>query len=147
MTTKDNATACAAPKWGWWAGRNEEWMTVGPCRTREEAIAEAIADIGEGEGDFIVLEAVMHEISISAHSVLDRCYDDWANGDMFSYEHDAPEPQGSKEEQKAAEADLQAALDAWVAKWRHTLPTPNMFAAQRNDQTIPNDAEAVRDTV
>ena len=129
-------------EWKWWAGRNEEWMTVGPCDTREEAISEAIDDIGEGEGDFIVIEAIMHEISISASDVIDRCYDVWADGDMFSHEHDGPEPQGSKQDQKAAEADLQAALDAWVSKWRHTLPTPNMFAAQRNEETIPNDAAA-----
>lgn len=33
--------------WQWWAGDNEERYSVGPCATREEAIAEAIdADIG-----------------------------------------------------------------------------------------------------
>lgn len=139
MTTKNDAATCYRNKWAWWAGRHDEWMTVGPCETREEAIAEALDDIGEGEGDFIIIEAIMHEISISADSVIDRCYEEWADGGMFSQEHDGLEPQGSKEDQKAAEVDLQAALDAWVAKWRHTLPTPNMFAAQRNNETILND--------
>lgn len=28
--------------WAWWAGRDEEYQTVGPCSTREEAIEAAI---------------------------------------------------------------------------------------------------------
>lgn len=125
-------------EWQWWAGRDEEGFSVGPYNTREDVIAEAISYFGEGEGDFVITEAVMHEISLTASSVLDNIYDNWADSDLFSAEHDAPEPQGSKEDQKAAGADLQAALDAWVAKWRHTLPTPNMFACSRNEETIRN---------
>lgn len=126
-------------QWRWWAGQNEEWLTIGPEVTREDVIATAISDIGEGEGDFVVLEGVMHEIHLSAKCYLDRMFEEWADdGDLFSTDQDAPEPQGSKEDQTAAEEDLQSALDAWVAKWRHTLPTPNMFAATRNMEVIRN---------
>lgn len=126
-------------QWFWWAGRNEEWLNVGPERTREDVIAAAISDIGEGEGDFIVLEGVMHEISLSASTVIDNAYEHWGDdSDLFSMEQDPPEPQGSKEDEAAAEAEMQAFLDAWVAKWRHTLPTPNMFAATRNQETVRN---------
>lgn len=128
-------------KWHWWAGRDEEWLTIGPCNTREDAIAEGLCGFGEGEGDFVVLEGVMHEIGLSATSVLDGAYDNWADSDLFWTEHDAPEPQGSKEDQQSAQAELQTLLDGWVAKWRHTLPTPNMFAATRNCETIRNTVD------
>lgn len=127
--------------WAWWAGRNEEWMTVGPEPTRDDAIAQGMDDVGEGEGDFIVLEAVMHEISLSASSVLENAYENWCDGDMFSHEYDSPEPQGTKEDQQAGETELQALLNGWVAKWRHILPTPNMFAATRNQETIRNTVD------
>jgi hypothetical protein len=128
--------------WAWWAGRDEEWMTVGPVSTRENAIAQARDDIGEGEGDFTIMEACMHAISLDAASILDNAYNDWAdNGDLFSSEHNAPEPQGTKEEQKAAEIELQVLLDAWVDKHRHTFPTPNMFAATRNQEWISNTVD------
>jgi hypothetical protein len=128
--------------WSWWAGRDEEWLTIGPCNTRDDAIAEGLSDIGEGEGDFVILEGIMHDIRLDASSIIDNAYDHWADdSDLFSTEHDAPEPKGSKEDQKAAEDDLQSLLDAWVAKWRHTLPTPNMFASTRNQETIRNTVD------
>lgn len=128
--------------WSWWAGRDEEWMTVGPEATREDAIAQAIDDIGEGEGDFTVMEARMHAIYFDAASIIDNAYEGWAdNCDLFSSEHDAPEPQGTKEEQMVAEDELQALLDAWVDKHRHTFPTPNMFAATRNQEWISNTVD------
>lgn len=130
-----------APRWFWWAGRDEEWMNIGPELTRDDVVSQAMGDIGEGEGDFVILEGIMHDINLSASWLLDRAYDDWADGDLFSSEHDAPEPQGSKEDQQAAEAELQALLDGWVTKWRHTLPTPNMFAATRNQETIRNTVD------
>ena len=137
----NETTSTQSQKWYWWAGRDEEWLTIGPCSTREAAIAEALSDIGEGEGSFVVMEGIMPDISLSASRVIDNAYEDWGNSNLFSTEHDAPEPCGTKEEQAAAEADLQALLDGWVTKWRHTLPTPNMFAATRNQETVPNDEE------
>lgn len=125
--------------WAWWAGRDEEWLTIGPCQTRDDAIAEAINDFGEGEGDFVVMEAVMQTLRLRADSFLERLYEEWADcGDFFSLEHDSPEPQGSKEDQKTSEDELQALLDAWFAKWEHTFPKPNMFASTRNVETVRN---------
>lgn len=51
--------------WQWWAGKSEEWMTVGPCASREQAIEEARQQrIGEQNDDagnlslrFVVMEA------------------------------------------------------------------------------------------
>lgn len=36
---------------GWWAGRNEEILAVGPCDTKEQAIAEAIGSMAYREND------------------------------------------------------------------------------------------------
>lgn len=132
----------ATPGWAWWAGRDEEWLTVGPCATRDDAVAEAISDIGEGEGDFVVMEAVLHAISFDAASIIDAAYERWSDdGDLFSLDHDGPEPQGSAEDQKAAETELQTFLDGWTDRWRRTFPTPNMFAASRNCETIRNTVD------
>jgi hypothetical protein len=120
--------------WAWWAGRDEEWMQVGPCATREDAIHEGLDYFDD---DFVVLEAKKAEIGLSATIMLDHAYECWADDDcLFSSEFDPPEPRGSVEDQRAAEAELQALLDNWVDKWRHTLPTPNMFAATRNLETV-----------
>lgn len=129
-------------EWAWWGGRTSEWLTIGPCNTREDAIAEGVREFGEGDGDFVILEGVMHSISLSANQVLEDAYEHWGDdSDLFSSESDYPEPQGSKEDQKAAEDELQALLDTWLDKWRHTFPKPNMFAASRNEETIRNTVD------
>jgi hypothetical protein len=72
--------------WSWWAGYDEERYTVGPCTTREEAIAEAISSCIFSEiepknpGDpwtirFYVIEATQWQISdikIDANTVLEN---------------------------------------------------------------------------
>lgn len=132
----------AQTDWAWWAGRDEEWLQCGPYPTRDDAVAEGMNYVGEGERDFVVLEGVMHQIRLSADTIINDAYEHWSDSsDLFSPEFDAPEPCGSKEDQKAAEDELQAFLDAWVDKWRHTFPTPNMFAATRNLETIRNTVD------
>lgn len=126
-------------KWAWWAGRHEEWLQVGPEQTRDDAIIGGREYVGEGEGDFIIMEAVMAELRLDAHGTLETWLDQWADdSDLFSSENEAPELGGTADEQKAATADLQAALDAWQARWAKILPTPNMFAATRNQEWISN---------
>ena len=41
----------------------------------------------------------------------------------------------------AADAELQAALDAWLAKWSVSFIQPEMFCRQRNAEYIPADDE------
>jgi len=45
--------------WGWWAGRDEELFTVGPCPTKEEAIKEAF---DSGSYYEIEIDGVWHEV-------------------------------------------------------------------------------------
>lgn len=35
-----------ADEWGWWAGPTDEYVTVGPCATKEQAVQEAL-DAGD----------------------------------------------------------------------------------------------------
>jgi hypothetical protein len=140
LSVADEATRTET-KWQWWAGRTDEWMTVGPCATREDAIAQGIVDFGKGEGDFIVLEACQGRLQMDAYTVLERFVDELADdNDLYSSEHNSPEWEATPEQQKEATAEMQAFLDSWMDKWRNTFTTPQVFASTRNNETISNRA-------
>lgn len=128
--------------WQWWAGRDEEYLTVGPHATRDDAIAEALCDIGVGEGCFHVMEGRMHILTMSADGMLDRFIDGICDdSDLYSTEHDAPEWQATPDQQKQATAEMQAFMDVWMDQWRHTFTAPNMFADTRNREVIANTVD------
>lgn len=120
-----------APDWGWWAGRNEEWFTVGPCSTREIAIEEARVEF-DGEG-FHIVEAVQGTVTLNAAQLLNAQYFD--ADDLFSPEDGAePDRTGGADVIAAADDELQALLDEWVAKWGRTFVAPTLFRGVRNGE-------------
>jgi len=127
--------------WQWWAGRSKEWMDLGSRQTREDAIAEGLNSIGEGEGDFFILEArSLVPPPLDADDVLNN-YFEWLgdNTDYYSGEADYPEWTLPRDEQRVAEAELQALLTAWSEKWLiKNMPMPDMFGDTRNAETIRN---------
>lgn len=118
-------------QWKWWSGSNDELYTNGPFATKEEAVAEL-----DGGGGYIV-EAVSARVRFSAARLIDQQY--FEDDDYFSGEHGEPDRIGDGELIAQADAELQAALDAWLGKWRHTFVTPEMFANSRNHESIPAD--------
>lgn len=103
----------------WWSGSNEEYFTNGPFDTREDAVAAL-----DGEGGYVVKAALM-PITFSAASLIDDQY--FECDDYFSGEHGEPERVGFGDAVALADAELQALLDAWTARWRHTFNQPEMF--------------------
>lgn len=119
----------AEQAWKWWSGSNNELYANGPFLTREEAI-DALCD----EGGFIV-EAQQGAVRFSAKRLLDDQY--FEDEDGFDFENVEPDRIGNPAEIARADEELQALLDGWVNKWRHTFVTPNLFVAQRNEERIP----------
>ena len=130
-------------EWRWWAGRDEEYLTVGPCATREEAIAAATDDIGAGEGDFTILEATLPILAMDAGSTIGT-FVETIGDDMYLYssEHEYPSWDATKEQMAEATAEMQAFFDQWMDKWRSTFTSPNVFASTRNREVIENSAPA-----
>lgn len=116
--------------WQWWSGPNNDYFVNGPFATREEAVDEL-----DGE-DGYVIEALKHApVSFDAERLIE---DQYANSeDLFDFDHCEPGRKGSKADIAAADAELQALLDAWCAKHGHTFNQPNMFAASRGEEFIP----------
>lgn len=129
--TMSEAKTVSAAKWEWWSGTNDEFYTNGPFATREEAIREL-----DGYGGHII-EAVKRTVKFSADQLIDAQY--YEDDDYFSGEHGEPDRKG---DWKAADAELQAMLDAWAEKWQHTFIAPEMFASSRNREEIAKDADS-----
>lgn len=131
-------------EWSWWAGRSDEWMDLGNYSSREEAINEGRNQVGEGEGDFVIMEATnLMPPPLDADDVLNN-YFEWLgdNGDYYSGEADYPEWTLDKEQQKIAEAELQEFLTAWSEKWLiGHMPQPDMFGSTRNREVISNTVD------
>jgi hypothetical protein len=122
--------------WAWYAGIDEEFYPHGPHATRDDAIADAQQD--EPEGPIFVIEARTRQMRFDAEDVITQLLD--GSEDLFDYDHAQPDRVGSKEQIETGGAELQALLDGWFGKWRHTFTDPNLFAAQRNAEVIPSVA-------
>lgn len=114
---------------GWWAGRFNDYFTEGPFETRDEAF-EAARDAFED--DFYITQAETCSIHFSASRLIDDQYVE--NDDLFDCEHGEPDRLGGS---AAADAELQALLDAWLEKHEATFATPNIFAWARNEEYFP----------
>lgn len=122
-------------EWKWYASRDEENCTVGPEASRDAIIAAATRDY-DGERFHIVearkgtMERWVPSGSDIIDQVFERSSDDGAFGDDYG------EPEGTPEQIKAAEEDLDALLTAWYARHKHIFPEPWQFAESRNCEWI-----------
>lgn len=130
--------------WQWWAGRSEEWMDLGSYQTRDDAIAGGLSSIGQGEGDFVVLEArSLTPPPLDADTIINDYFEYLGdNSDYYSDEGDYPEWLLAADEQKIAEAELQQLLTAWSEKWLiNNMTDPDRFGDTRNMEMIRNTVD------
>ena len=121
---------------GWWAGRHEEWMTIGPVPTKEDAIVDARAD-DLGEHGFWIMRAATKTIAFDVKRLIDDQY--FEDEDSFSYENGSePERRGNHEE---ADAELQAFLNDWLTEHSDTFVQPTIFAWTDDREFVPADQE------
>lgn len=149
---REAAEGCAPkeePKsyWGWWAGANEEWCTIGPCSSRDQVIAEATDEVlGEfQDGDtwklgFHICEANKPPLRladwIGADDLLGQAEDAICDSDRVSCEYDeGPWFHASAEQEADLERRVKAACDAWQAA--HGLVfTCTSFSSSRNHEHV-----------
>jgi hypothetical protein len=124
-----------APEWRWYGGDNDEFYNVGPCATREEAIAEARARYGADVRLYVVEGAPQALQPPDAEDVILH-YLEGSAQDGFDAEHRECDREGGADQVRAADEELQELLNGWLDRWRHTFATPNLFAACRNEEVI-----------
>lgn len=115
---------------GWYAGRDQEWFTVGPMPTRECAIAEGKALFDEG---FFIIEAEKQKLRFDAARLIE---DQYLEAVEFFGEDGEPERFAGSE---AADKELQSLLDEWTRKHQNTFAQFNLFAWTANEEFIPGE--------
>ena len=140
--------------WQWWAGANDEWFTVGPCDTKEEAIHQAIGDeVGlrfDKSQDppcwtqsFQVVEARQDPLKLSdwidAERIIERANEALADSDRVSSEiNDGPWFEAAVGQESDLIRRIKLACDEWQAAHGLVFHS-NTFSHQRNSETITPD--------
>lgn len=133
--------------WQWWAGISDEYLTVGPCPTREAVIAAAMDErLGEIEVDgnwfcyFNICEARQDPLRladyIDVESMVERADEAVSESDRIIYEHDeGPFFDPPQAQLIDLEAKIKAACDAWQVE--HGLRyVPNTFSDVRSEEAM-----------
>jgi hypothetical protein len=131
----ERAYAPPGGDWAWYAGSNEEWYQVGPCRTREDAVEQGRAMLGPDCRLFLI-EGYAAALTISAEPLLLHWMENEAQ-DGFDAEHRECDRIGGADEINAADEELQELLTAWLGRWGNTFTRPNLFAETRNAEVLP----------
>lgn len=137
-------------EWAWWAGRDDEFFTVGPCTSREEAISAAVrdgccedrADDGEGFVNRIYLvEAQNAPLRladfIDVEQMIERADEDIGESDRVSYEFGDEPPYFDPTPEQTADLTqrVKAAVEAWQDAHGITVTTCT-FSATRNREFV-----------
>jgi hypothetical protein len=134
--------------WGWWAGADEEYCTIGPCGSREEVIAAAQQEaMGEFRDDddiwklrFWICEAEKRPLRladwIEADRLLERAEEVLSDSDRVGCEDDeGPWFETTNEQDADLRKRIAAACDEWQAA--HGLVfTCKTFSASRNHEHV-----------
>lgn len=139
-------------QWHWWASHDGEHFTIGPCASRDDAIAEATFDLlgedNDGNLHFTIQEAQDNNVDLSKYFYAD---------DFLGHAAEAMNEDdcGSDEDGRngpldavtpAQTLDLEARVCAAIREWQkdHKLPLRSYwFGATRNteDVSIPADQQ------
>ncbi|MDQ7775288.1 MAG: hypothetical protein Q4615_04895 [Paracoccus aminovorans] len=140
--------------WEWWAGQNEEYFTIGPCATREEAIAEAVSDgccesqvpsedpdaPEEWEHRICLLEAQQAPLRladwIGAEDALEKA-DEWvAESDRATEYDEGPWFEATPEQEADLVTRLRRACDEWQAAHGLIFNARSFSAVRTNDFVV-----------
>ncbi|MBB3940726.1 hypothetical protein GGR39_002383 [Novosphingobium fluoreni] len=122
----------------WWASRDGDFYTSGPHDTREQAIFAGREDFDGGA--FHIVEAGIAPLRFSAARLIDQQY--FEDDELFHPGASGADRRGNC---KAADAELQEMLDAWLVRHADTFVAPTMFAWSRNEEFIPAGAVGERE--
>ncbi|NTG85841.1 hypothetical protein G6L15_06715 [Agrobacterium rhizogenes] len=146
-------------QWQWWAGDNEEWMSVGPCVSREEAIAAATDEcVGEFKDDDGQWKLSIHVVEarqdplrladwIGADRLLEMADDQLCDSDRVSHEYEEGPWFAASTEQEADLAErIKRACDDWQAAHGLMFKSSTFTHTRNKDGVVvphPNAEEAV----
>jgi hypothetical protein len=126
----------------WWAGSDDEHYTIGPCRTRQEAIDEANDSF---DGGFYIVEAYQRPVDFGLMFHADDAIERWTEDDEQLSDEDGNLCFDlSGEQVQELQTEVRATIRAWAA--RHGLDKIKLywFAGQRNEEFIPPTDEPAR---
>ena len=143
-------------EWQWWAGRDDEWCTVGPEPTRDAVIDAAVADgAGEVQDDngnwmhkFHIMEARQDPLRLSdwigLNWLLERANESLADSDRVSCENDdGPWFDATPEQEKELCDRIRRVCDAW--QMEHGLKFHSTtFSHARNSEYVSMEADALK---
>ncbi len=142
-------------EWQWWAGSGEEWMGIGPCPTRDDAVSEMVDD-GSAEyldetvdppvwrNKFYICEAKQDPLRLSdwigLDWLIDRAEENLADSERVSCEHDdGPWFDITKEQEAELCEALRKACDDWQVS--HGLKFhSSTFSHTRNGEYVTTAA-------
>ena len=136
VTSSDTSVQSAEPLWSWWASLDEEHYTVGPCSNRDQIIEAGREDF-DGRTFFIV-EATKPDkrrLIPTAERIVCDALEAAADDGEFGEDGDF-DLLGKPEDTATAFAEMDAAIAAWVDRWKRILPKPWKFSATRNAEAI-----------
>jgi hypothetical protein len=133
-------------EWMWWAGTSEEWYTVGPCDTKEQAINEMVQDgagelLNDADYDhvFHVTEAkngpLMLRDFIRADTLLEEATEQAYNSDRVSGEYDDDVFAVTSEKDADLQDRIKNVCDDWQSDHGLVFKT-STFETTRNQEVI-----------
>ncbi len=130
--------------WKWYAGSNDEYYSVGPCDTRQEAIDEGRGNFGHESG-FYIIEAEKVNLTladyIGADVVLEEAEERACDlGD----EDGTPIFDVTEDQEKDLISHLRNACDAWQTK-HNLIFVPWHFTNSSNAEFIEADKAGQND--
>ena len=146
-TERRSTATDAPPPWHWYAGRDEEVYQIGPCDTREQALAEAIADElgifddadGQTKLSIHLVEARKDPLRLATWIDIERMLEHAEEAIIESdlgCEHDnGPFFDAAPEQEADLKARIARACDEWQAA--HAIrPTTWTFTHMRNHEHV-----------
>lgn len=144
--------------WKWWGGVDEEVCTYGPCETKEQVIAEAVADgAGEFQAEDGTWKVGVHVVEarkdplrladwiVDIDDLLERAEDRVSDSDRSSEYDNPPYFDCTKAQQDDLANRIKAACDDWQTAHGLTFITWT-FSATRNHEHVVVEAGRTKTT-
>lgn len=137
--------------WEWWAGKDEEYFTIGPCATREQAIQEAVddgicewpvdgSDPEEWEHRIHLIEAQQAPLRladwIDSDTVLERADESVADSFRVTEYDEGPWFEATAEQEADLAARLRRACDEWQAAHGLTFNAQSFSSVRATDFVV-----------
>jgi len=143
--------------WTWWAGDNEEWLSIGPEATRDDAVDEAVGQcVGEFRDEaggkwklgIHVVEARQDKLRladwIGADRLIERVEEDIFENDVAAEDYCGEYVNCTKEQEADLVARVKGVCDAWQDECGIVIQM-RTFTATRNAEYVVVDHQSAQE--